>query len=428
MLLDFGWPDDQRPTAEPPTWRRLPNLALSPSCPTAAAPNPHASERAACAFAAGAEVADTLGLTADARKQLPHSHIIIVTQENRSFDHFFGAPRRRRAARRRGWPAGFTNPDANSTPVAPYHLTTNTLPVDPPHQGAAMQAGWDGGKMDGFVRSRPRRRPTTATSHGLLRRERPAVPLLAGQHVRHRRSLTSRPRSAAPGPTATISTPPPPTASSTPASAPSPSPTIFAALDAAHVTWGVYSDGTPRQDCLGWTSTHAGVHKFAAFTAALQAGTLPTVSFVDPSGCQDEHPTNDVHGGENWLRAIYEASVASPLWPSLALVITFDEAGGLADHVAPPAACPPSADQATFNRYGVRVPTIVVSAYARPHFVSHAVHDHTSILRLVEALEDLPALTARDANADALFDMFDFGCPALATPPAAPAGGSAVCM
>jgi phospholipase C len=191
----------------------------------------------------------------------------------------------------------------------------------------------------------------------------------------------------------------------------------------------VYGNGTPRQDCLGWTATHTGVHNFAAFTTALKTGTLPTVSFVDPSGCEDEHPTNDVHGGEEWLRIIYESAVQSPLWPSLALIITFDEAGGLADHVAPPAACPPSADQASFNRYGVRIPTIVISPYARPHFVSHAIHDHTSVVRLIEALEDLPALTARDANADALLDLFDFNCPSLASPSAAPAaGGAAVCM
>jgi len=205
-------------------------------------------------------------------------------------------------------------------------------------------------------------------------------------------------------------------------------PTIFDALDTAKVTWGVYADGTPRQDCLGWTATHKGVSNSAAFLSALQAGTLPAVSFVDPAGWQDEHPTAEIHGGELWMHEIYAAAVTSPIWNQLAIVLTFDEAGGLADHVAPPKACPPSADQAAFDQLGVRIPAIVVSPWARPHTVSHAVHDHTSVLRLIESIFDLPALTARDANADALLDMFDFGCPArtgLPSPP--PAGAITTC-
>ena len=96
--------------------------------------------------------------------------------------------------------------------------------------------------------------------------------------------------------------------------------------------------------------------------------------------------------------------------------------------MSPPAACPPSASLPTFNRRGVRVPLTVISPWARRHHVSHVPRDHTSILRLVEALYDLPALTARDANADAMLDLFDFGCPPLLAPPSAPAAGAAFCL
>ena len=71
------------------------------------------------------------------------------------------------------------------------------------------------------------------------------------------------------------------------------------------------------------------------------------------------------------------------------------------------------------------MPLTVVSPYARPHFVSHKTHEHTSILRLIELLHDLPALTARDANSDALLDLFDFACPTLLDAPAGPAAGVA---
>jgi phospholipase C len=203
---------------------------------------------------------------------------------------------------------------------------------------------------------------------------------------------------------------------------------IFDVLTKAGVSWGVYTNGTPRQDCLGWVKGQAGTYTFTSFMTLLQSGTLPTVSFVDPDGCEDEHPTNDIHGGEQWMREIYEGAIASPLWPELAIVLTFDEGGGLPDHVPPPSACPPSPDQSAFNRYGIRIPTIVISPYARPHYVSHAVHDHTSALRLVETIAGVPALTARDANADALIDMLDLECPALMSPPAAAQAGFAICQ
>src|SRR5262249_13881666 len=151
------------------------------------------------------------------------------------------------------------------------------------------------------------------------------------------------------------------------------------------------------------------------------------VAFVDGVGVQDEHPTNNITGGEKFVRSIYEAAIASPLWMKLAIVFTYDESGGLADHVPPPKACIPSPDQTGVDRLGIRVPTMVISPWARPHHVSHVVHDHTSVLRLIEALHDLPALTARDANADALLDMFDFNCPSLQSPPTAPAAGTGTC-
>jgi hypothetical protein len=79
-----------------------------------------------------------------------------------------------------------------------------------------------------------------------------------------------------------------------------------------------------------------------------------------------------------------------------------------------------------FFELGVRVPLIAVSPWARRHFVSHNVEDHTSITRFIEAVFGLPALTARDANADALLDLFDFACPP-APVPAAPAAGTKGC-
>jgi phospholipase C len=134
-----------------------------------------------------------------------------------------------------------------------------------------------------------------------------------------------------------------------------------------------------------------------------------------------------MQGGEAWARKIYEASRTSPLWPKLAMIYTYDEGGGIFDHVPPPKACIASSSEPEFDRLGFRVPLFIISPYSRPHFVSHKTHEHTSITRLVELIHDLPAMTARDANSDALLDMFDFNCPTMMEAPAAPPSGTGGC-
>jgi phospholipase C len=119
--------------------------------------------------------------------------------------------------------------------------------------------------------------------------------------------------------------------------------------------------------------------------------------------------------------------MASPQWPHTMLVWCYDESGGYYDHVPPPRAVRPdgvapvlhAGDRpGSFNRYGFRVPAGVVSPYARPDYVSHVVHDHTSVLKLVETKWNLPALTYRDANADNLLDTVDLSAPPpFLTPP-----------
>lgn len=383
-------------------------------------PDPLASRRAACAFAAGARVAQTLGFTEAERRALPVKHVIVVMQENRSFDHYFGRLPQAGKADIEGWPADFTNPDTSGVQVPPSHLPTPCLPADPPHQGAAMLAGYNDGKMDGFVRTAAVRGSNGHYVMGYYdETDLPFYYFLAKTFATADRYFGSvlggtwanrdyLYAGTSDGVTDTgqkiLS-----------------APTVFDALDTARVSWGVYSNGTPRQDCLGWSASHRGVFKFPAFLAALGDGSLPRVSFVDPNVGQDEHPANDVHDGERWTRSIYEAARASPLWKELALFFTYDESGGLADHVPPPPACLASPDQTRFDRYGMRVPVVLISPWSRRGYVSHVVHDHTSVLRFIELLFDLPALTGRDANADAMLDLFDLGC-ARDAPEAPPAG------
>jgi phospholipase C len=209
-------------------------------------------------------------------------------------------------------------------------------------------------------------------------------------------------------------------------------PSIFDRLDAAGVSWGVFADDHPLEETLDdpahdWSKLHtwSPVQKLLDdFTA----DTVPSVVFVDGTeNVLDEHPTADLQQGEAWTKRIYDAAVASKAWSSTAILMTYDEAGGFADHVAPTApVCVARPQDSMFFERGPRVPLIAISPWARRHYVSHVEKEHTSITRFIEALFDLPALTARDANADGLLDLFDFAC-APATVAAAPAAGTKGC-
>ncbi|MBY0280087.1 alkaline phosphatase family protein [Candidatus Binatia bacterium] len=207
-------------------------------------------------------------------------------------------------------------------------------------------------------------------------------------------------------------------------------PTIFEQLDAAGVTWTLYYSDLPFALLFGYGRDHSATNfkPIAQYFTDAAAGTLPQVTFVDPAFLEgedenDEHPPSNVQKGQEFTSRIVGALMSSPQWSRSALFITYDEHGGYWDHVPPPLACAPDAigpiggSTWGFDRYGVRVPFVVVSPYAKRHYVSHTVTDQTSVLRFIQTRHDLPALTARDANADPLLEMFDFANPPFVKPP-----------
>jgi phospholipase C len=396
--------------------------------------DPLATRRADCAFAGGARPTDTLPLTEAERAAIPIRHVVVIMKENRSFDHLLGSLNTAGQPAAAPVPASFSNPDAAGTAVAPFAFDTTCLPFDPGHQWNAMHVQVDGGAMDGFVRSAA---TTTGTDgHFVMGHyQEAALPFyywLADTYAINDRHFASARSGTWPNRDFLLLG----TADGVKCSYcgyPDPkTPTLLDALDAAGASWGAYTDGAPFDGTLGWSAPHAGLHSFADFLAALAGGALPDVAFVDGiPNVEDEHPTADLQVGEAWTRKIYAAAVASPLWPELALIWTYDEAGGFADDVPPPnhacVARPADPTDAPFFELGVRVPFAVISPYARPHFVSHVVQEHTAVTRFIEVVFGLPALTARDANSDALLDMFDFRAPALLAPPNPPAAGTGGC-
>jgi len=394
------------------------------------------AQRAACAFGVGALATDTLPITESERAAIPIKHVIVLMKENRSFDHLLGNLTESGQLDAEQIPPSFTNPDQSGALVAPFHLDTTCVNLDPGHQWAEMHRQVNGGAMDGFVTSGAD--TTGGDGHFVMGNyDASDVPFyywlantfaINDRHFASARSGTWPNRNflllgTADGVACTYCALPNPS-----------TPTLFDQLDAAGVSWNAFTDGDPFDGTLGWTRDHPGVRSFEDFERALQDGTLPQVSFVDGiEWVEDEHPTADVQVGEGWTRVVYQAAAASPLWPELAIIWTYDEAGGFADHVPPPSsACVARPDRpqidGSFVELGVRVPLAVVSPYARPHYVSHVVQDHTAITRFIEAVFGLPALTSRDANSDALLDMFDFAAaPTLLQPPEAPAAGTGGC-
>jgi phospholipase C len=243
--------------------------------------------------------------------------------------------------------------------------------------------------------------------------------------------------------------------------------TIFQELESAGVSWKIYvnpegslcqTDPTPQ--CL---LTLSYVHNFqwgqtipsqypqnlvpiSQFFTDLQNGTLPQVAQIEPasSASLDEHPTDfhrykvNIQLGANYVSSLINALMVSSSWKDSAFILTYDEFGGLYDHVAPHAAVNPDGikpsdllpgdicTQSTgatcnFTHTGYRVPLIVISPYTRQHYVSHTPTDYTAILKLIETRFQLPALTKRDAAQMDMTAFFDFNNPAWMTPPTPPA-------
>jgi phospholipase C len=206
-------------------------------------------------------------------------------------------------------------------------------------------------------------------------------------------------------------------------------PSIFAALGAAGQTWAIYgyNQRPLTADTFTDVATASGgaIGLFTDFQAAAAAGTLPDYTFLEPSWPStgnSQHPNYDVALGEQLIHDVYEALRSGPGWAQTLLVLTYDEHGGCFDHVPPPwgATPPDSAVEAaydfTFNRFGVRVPTLLISPLIAPGTVYRVPAgstplDHTSVLATVEQRWGLHPLTARDAAAPAFGDVLTLGSP-----------------
>jgi phospholipase C len=433
-------------------------------------------------------------------------HIVVLMMENHSYDNYFGML----AGRGDGFPLGpggqpdGSNPDASGRAV-PLRHAPQTVQVRyvPTQSWNASHIQWAGGACDGFVRSIEQTVPggdATIPMTYWTEADLPFYYWLArtfplatrwfssclGPTFPNRRFLIS---GTANGLTddvlyGMIDHPP--------------AGTILDHLEAHGISWVNYHQLTPLKvnwrvlaharglrylrllsgalagiftGALPWleskVQTTADVYPLgilrslnhlrplSAFLDAAKAGSLPSVSIVDPDFTltSEENP-QDIQVGEAFAAQVINAVLSSPAWPDTLLIWLYDEHGGYYDHVPPPPAVAPDDEPArglydkfpilrlfrntalgrevtaadsgptTYTQLGFRVPAVIVSPYAKPSYVTDVTFDHTAILKLIQRKWNLPPLTRRDAAAADVLDALDLDGPgAFMRPPTPPAPG-----
>ena len=358
--------------------------------------------------------------------QIPIDHTVIIVQENHSFDSYFGRLNQPQfyGSQIDGILDTMTNPGTNSTLVNAHH-ETNLCLADTNHSWDAEHESWNNGQNDGFGRINGTRSMAYYDQTQI-----PYYYALANQFAVADRyfcgALTStfsnRYFLYAGTAFGHISNdfPKGPTQFS--------QKTVFDEFDQYGVSWKYYTNDVGYLKLFQpmWTRDQAKMGKIADYQNDLKNGTLPQVVFLDATfDGQDEHPAADITYGESWVASIIDPLIQSSSWKTSAIFLTYDENGGFYDHVAPPEACVPdnippklnpSNAAGTYDRYGFRVPFVLISPFAKHHYVSHTTYSHTSILKFLETRFNLPTLSARDANEDAMLDLFDFNNPVYTAP------------
>jgi phospholipase C len=381
-------------------------------------------------------------------QSIPIQHVIVIMQENRSFDSYFGTyPGVDGIPMQNGVPTVCVPDPASGSCVAPYH-DANDQNAGGPHGETDAREDIDGGQMDGFIaRQRAgRQRACTAandpscTEGGTLPdvmgyhdgREIPNYWAYAENFVLQDRMFEPNASWSLPAHLFTVSAWSARCANADPMSCsnnlqlPSGSAFLLAPparrdglprpqyswtditylLHNAGVSWGYYLDEGAEPDCandamlcpaqpqrvsvpgiwnpLPWFETVQqdgelkNVRPIANFYAAARDSTLPAVSWVVPNGADSEHPPALVSTGQAYVTSLINAVMQGPAWNSTAIFLTWDDWGGFYDHVAPP-----SVDE---NGYGLRVPGIVISPYARQGYIDHQTLSFDAYLKFIEDL------------------------------------------
>lgn len=338
---------------------------------------------------------------------VPWRHIVVLTQENHSFDQMFG-----HYPGADGTPTGVLMPNPRGRPIAPFPYSHDDCALywtNPPHSWDAIHAEWNDGKMNGFVKVGG---PMTMGYFpegwitGYLGLARQGILLdqyhasVLGPTLPNRLYLIS-------GTSAGCRNDPPLGSRLTFNQV-----TVFDQLNDKGITWAYYVNGY-RPNLLSralakalyfcpllWfprfiddpvLSSH--ILPLSRFYEDVAKRCLPDVVFIAPGLWTSGHPPTPISVSMQQAVSIVRHLAKSPDWKNTLMVLNFDEAGGYYDHVAPKLVD-------DFGP-GIRVPAILLSGRLRSR-IDHTVFDHTSVLRMIEEQYDLPLLGERTKHMTSL--------------------------
>ena len=366
-------------------------------------------------------------------------HVIIIMQENRSFDSYFGTYPGADGLPRTGsgaFAACVPDPQRGGC-VQPFHDATDRNSGGP-HGASNSAADVDGGRMDGFIAQQQRggrghcrgafdpncgggAQPDVMGYHDA--REIPnywqyARDFVLQDHMFEPNSSWSLPehlfmvsgwsaRCASSDPMSCVNELQSPQRLTARGGGAQPDyawTDLTYLLHKNHISWAYYLAQGTQPDCaddqmfcspqpqtrkvpqiwnpLPWFDTVkqdgelGNVEDISNFYAAAKAGTLPAVSWVVPDGAVSEHPPALISAGQSYVTGIINAAMRSPDWNSTAIFLAWDDWGGFYDHVAPP--------QVDQNGYGLRVPAMLISPYARRGYIDHQTLSFDAYLKFIE--------------------------------------------
>ncbi len=398
-------------------------------------------------------------------------HVVILIQENRSFDHYFGTLSGVRGFDDKHNRSVFFQKDGSKT-VHPFHLPNDCLP-DLTHDWGPQHQSWDGGKMDGFLRAHDAADPSGVGPETMGYYDRADLPfyyaladaytVCDGYHCSvlgptdpnrlMSMSGTLDPAGQHGGPLLETLV-----ATRAQMAGKFTWPTMPEALSAHNVSWKVYTDpATGRFDSVlpyfkAYQNKNGEPYKRGIaptfptdFMSDLAHGTLPAVSWLLPAVTSSEHPGfSGGKPGEVVARQIFEALVSSSSWQNTALFLTYDENGGFFDHVDPPTAPAGTAGEYVTVSHlpaaadgirgpiglGFRVPMIVVSPFSRGGLLCSDTFDHTSTLRFLETRFGVPVPNLskwRRAHTGDLTSAFNFAARPRSAAPSLPTPSAPAC-
>ena len=358
----------------------------------------------------------------------PIQHFIFLMQENHSFDNYFG-----------------TYPGANGIPpntcipvdphdpkntdcVKPFRFSEgNVLPDDPDHSTETFLSQFNKGKMDGFVYALNQRNQDGRLAMAYYDdRDLPYYWNLADRYVLFDNFFSSAGTSSGPNHFYWVAgTHDDPPAGEKPQEYYAKTPTIFDRLTEAGVSWKFYVqnyepaltyrtiDNYPgnRQSQVIWVplllfdrfiddpNLNSHIVDMNQYYDDLSNGTLPSVSFMVPSG-PSEHPPSSLLSGQRFVRVLLQSLMQSNYWKNSAFMLSYDDWGGWYDHVPPP--------QVDDHGLGPRVPALLISPYAKAGVIDHTQLDFTSALKFIQDNWGVKSLSTRDAAANSFVGAFDF--------------------